>query len=284
MPKESRNSLFSESGIARELANLQTELCNLSEECGAIGNGDNAIWVFRLFQGVSPDDWVDLAKKHDFSGWLTLPIDGNAYPHLRQFQEILERLAYQTEHDPLTGLANRRAFDRTLEIEIERTKRTNAPLSLAILDLDDFKHINDTYGHPKGDEVLKQFAECLDSTTRAYDLAARIGGEEFTLLLAGAGTVKAKQMLNRVRNQLGSIRFDSPQGAFNVTCSIGLTCYKGAVDLSTAEFIELADQALYEAKRAGKNRLEVSRLPFVDMVPKETLVHADEKQFLFGSK
>jgi diguanylate cyclase (GGDEF)-like protein len=274
---------FQEDELVSELAALQGELKSAFNSNGA---SPDAVWVFRYLDGLSPDKWETLAEKHDLRQWLTLPVDGDSFPHLRQFQATLERLAYQTDHDPLTGLANRRAFDRVLDIEIERSKRARTPLSLAILDLDNFKHINDTYGHPKGDEVLATFARKLKASTRRYDLAARFGGEEFALVMAGSGVVKAQRMLGRLLNEFRDISFTSPDGAetFSVTCSVGLTCFKGTVSIEPPELIQLADQALYEAKSAGKDQVKVSRLPFADNVPNDTLVHANEKQFLFGGK
>lgn len=274
---------FPENELAHELRAVQKELgSRYNKDVGT----PEAIWVFRILQGVTPEEWDDLSSKHDFSQWLSLPLNGDAYPHLKQFQETLERLAYQTEHDALTGLANRRAFDRALDIEMERAKRAKTPLSLAIFDLDNFKSINDTYGHPKGDEVLATFAKKLRETTRRYDLAARYGGEEFALIMAGSGLVKAQRLLKRLLAEFKEIQFSSPDGneTFNVTCSVGLTCYKGSIDIAPSEIVELADGALYEAKNSGKDQVKVSKLAFVDNVPNDTLVHADEKQFLFGGK
>ena len=284
MPKENKIT-FPENELATELAALQKEL-GTKFMATDDGNGADAVWVFRQFQGVTPEEWEALAEKHDLTQWLTLPLDGNAFPHLKQFQETLEKLAYQTEHDALTGLANRRAFDRILDIEVERSRRAKTPLSLAIFDLDNFKSINDTYGHPKGDEVLATFAKMLDDTTRRYDLAARYGGEEFALIMAGSGVVKAQRLLKRLLKEFKQVEFVSPDGRekFNVTCSVGLTCYKGSIDISAEEFLKLADDALYEAKTSGKDQVKVSKLPFVDNVPNDTLVQANEKQFLFGGK
>ncbi|WP_419787962.1 GGDEF domain-containing protein [Pseudodesulfovibrio sp.] len=280
MPKETAIN-FPEQELASELTHLQDELRSIGgDEHGS------SVWVFRLFHGVTPQEWEDICARHDFRSWLSLPLDADAYPHLKQFQETLERLAYQTDHDPLTGLANRRAFDRVLDIEIERSRRANTPLSLAIFDLDDFKSINDTYGHSKGDEVLAGFAEKLRATTRRYDLAARFGGEEFVLIMAGTGLVKAQRMLNRFLSEFKAMTFKAPENddTFSVTCSVGLTCFKGTVEITDKELVGLADEALYEAKAAGKDQVKVSRLPFLDNVPMDTLVQANEKQFLFGGK
>lgn len=284
MPKENRIE-FPENELAQELTALQKELGN-KLDLGVNGDGKSSVWVFRQFHGVTLEDWGTLSERFDLKNWLTLPLDGDAYPYLKHFQETLERLAYQTEHDALTGLANRRAFNRILDIEVERSKRSKTPLSLAIFDLDNFKQINDTYGHPKGDEVLACFAEVLKKGTRRYDLAARYGGEEFALIMAGSGLVKAQQLLERLIAQFKEIRFHSPDGdtTFTVTCSVGLTCFKGVVDHSVSDIISLADDALYEAKTSGKDQVKVSKLAFVDNVPNDTLVHANEKQFLFGGK
>lgn len=274
---------FPENELAAELARLQDELgCHVTYDT----TKENTLWVFRQIQGVSTDQWDDISQKYDLSGWLTLPIDGSTYPHLKRFQETLERLAYQTEHDPLTGLANRRAFDRTLDIEIERSKRAKTPLSIAIFDLDNFKHINDTHGHPKGDEVLTSFARKLQKTTRRYDLAARYGGEEFALIMAGSGLVKAQRLLRRLLQEFRTIEFDNTDksGSFSVTTSVGLTCFKGSADITAEALVKLADDALYEAKTSGKDQVKVSKLLFVDNVPNDTLVQANEKQFLFGGK
>ncbi|WFS60972.1 GGDEF domain-containing protein [Pseudodesulfovibrio thermohalotolerans] len=275
---------FPEPALASELSSLQKELCEHYNECSAPLN--QAVWIFRLLNGMSPEDWDAFAAEHDLGQWLSLPIDSDAYPNLKRFQETLEKLAYQTDHDPLTGLANRRAFDRILDIEIERSKRARTPLSLAIFDLDDFKRVNDTYGHPQGDEVLRAFAGHLKATTRRYDLAARFGGEEFALVMAGSGVVRAQRMLDRLLHEFRQLEFTTPDGndAFRVTCSVGLTCYKGSVNITDKELIKMADGALYDAKAAGKDQIRVSRLPFADNVPNDTLVHANEKQFLFGGK
>ncbi|MUM78202.1 diguanylate cyclase [Pseudodesulfovibrio sp. F-1] len=274
---------ISEEAIIAELAELQAELrYALSPD----GNPAEAVWVFRRIEGLTHEQWQTLADRHQLRQWLTLPLDGDSFPHLKRFQATLEKLAHQTEHDPLTGLANRRAFDRVMDIEIERTKRAHTPLSLAIFDLDDFKRINDTYGHLAGDEVLVAFAERLRETTRRYDLAARFGGEEFALVMAGSGVVKAQRLLERLLEGFRAVPFRDPagNGTFHVTCSAGLTCFKGSVDIDAAELVRLADGALYEAKGAGKDQVRVSRLPFADNVPNDTLVHAKEKQFLFGGK
>lgn len=283
MNKESKVN-FPEEELAAELAALQEELGDRFAGNGTAAN--DSVWIFRQFHGVNVDEWETLASKHDLGHWLTLPMDGDTYPHLKHLQETLERLAYQTEHDSLTGVANRRAFDRILGIEMERARRAKSPLSLAIFDLDDFKSVNDLYGHSKGDEVLRAFAGLLKASTRPYDLAARYGGEEFALIMPGSGIVKAQRLLTRLLEEFRQVDFSTPEGdaTFNVTCSVGLACYKGTAEMILEELLDLADGALYEAKQAGKDRVHVARMPLVEEVFNETLVRANEKQFLFGGK
>ena len=102
--------------LALEMANLQQELKGLIHENGQ-DDPEKAVWLFRLFQGVESESLNEIITRPDFSQWLALPIDGDIYPLLKKLQSTLECLAYQTEHDPLTGLANRRAFDRFLDME-----------------------------------------------------------------------------------------------------------------------------------------------------------------------
>lgn len=272
-----------EQEILIELNSLQKELCSRVGNQYQTPDPESALCLFRLFPGISVTDWEDISRRHDLKQWLSLSIDGDVYPHLKHLQETMERLSYQTDHDPLTGLANRRAFDRVLDIEIERARRAHSAMSLAVIDLDNFKTVNDTYGHSKGDEVLVAFARKVFKTTRRYDLAARLGGEEFALILSGAGLIKAKRALNRLLEEFRSETFQDSNGdTFSVTCSAGLTCYKGTVDVDVKQLLDFADEALYQAKAEGKDQVKVSTLPDVELVPRETLVQANEKQFLFG--
>lgn len=270
--------------LLADIAALQQALCGQYSEACSGRNGSPTLGVFRLFPGVDLSLWSRLSREHGLSHWLTLPLDEQAYPHLALYQDALERLTYQTDHDPLTSLANRRSFERTLDLEIERARRSRVPVSLALLDLDDFKTVNDTHGHPAGDLVLRRLAEVLEQGKRRYDLAARIGGEEFALVLSGVGLVKSAEILERILESFSTVRFEgSGEESFSVTFSVGIASYRGNVELAVPELVSLADEALYRAKRLGKNRVTVAPLPDVDKVANEaTLVHANEKKFLFG--
>lgn len=269
--------------LLADLTALRQALCGEHEAtCREWDNG-GGLGVFRLFPGLDLERWSTLAEEHGLHHWLTLPLDGRALPHLTLYQQTLDRLAYQTDHDPLTGLANRRSFERALDLEIERARRSRMPVCLALMDLDDFKAVNDTHGHPCGDEVLKALARVLLENKRRYDLAARIGGEEFALILSGVGLVKSSEIVGRVLAQFSEIVFQGPEQRFQVTFSAGLASYRGSVPLTEAELMALADKALYRAKGQGKNRVVTAPLPDVDLVTREaTQVHANEKKFLFG--
>jgi diguanylate cyclase (GGDEF)-like protein len=164
------------------------------------------------------------------------------------------RVASQAATDGLTGLANRRSFDDELALEWRRADRVGDSLALVLVDLDDFKSINDGRGHQAGDAVLRRVAAILDSGGRQVDLAARYGGEEFAVLAPETNLVGAMKLAERLRVALEAATIELPNGGeLTVTASFGVAI-KG--DLERAEqLIAAADEALYEAKRAGKNRV-----------------------------
>lgn len=168
--------------------------------------------------------------------------------------ELLERLALT---DPLTGLANRRAFDESLAAEIARSFRNCKPLSLLYLDLDNFKRVNDQHGHPVGDEILTAFADLLRRHARRIDVTARIGGEEFAVLLPHTGKTHAVLVSERIRKAVESV----PMGRTKqipVTVSIGVAQFRGTSTDDGADFLQEADEALYQAKQGGRNRVVAS--------------------------
>lgn len=166
-----------------------------------------------------------------------------------QLMSERERLAAQ---DGLTGLANRREFDRTIAREVSRAKRSGQPLSLVVIDVDHFKAINDTRGHLGGDEVLRQIARALAEAVREMDVVARYGGEEFALVLPACAQGDAVRVLDRV-----ALSLSHREALKGVTVSSGLaTMPLNAVD--GRGLIEAADEALYASKHGGRNRLTVS--------------------------
>lgn len=270
--------------ILAEILTLRRVLAERAASCpGLDRDGGEEVVLMRLCTGLTLPAWDALAREHDLLDWLVMPLRGHPLPYIKRIQKTIRELAHLSDHDHLTGLANRAAFERTLAAELERSSRNGTALSLAILDLDDFKAINDTHGHPCGDEVLRRVAAVLAEAKRTYDFAARIGGEEFALVLPGLGLSRAETALRRIVAAVAGLHVDCGQAApeLRVTASAGLACTKGKVALSRDDLFGAADRALYEAKAQGKNR--VVKAPLVDLVlpPEKTLVGADEKKFLF---
>jgi diguanylate cyclase (GGDEF)-like protein len=170
---------------------------------------------------------------------------------LRQQNEELERLSAS---DSLTGLSNRRVLTQRLSEELLRAQRQNHMFSVLMLDVDHFKKYNDAHGHPAGDEVLKRLAKILRACTRAGDCTARYGGEEFAVLLSGKGADAAVQLAERIRERVAEEGF--PAGSITVSAGIAEFPQHG----HTADaVISSADEALYEAKREGRNRVVCAR-------------------------
>lgn len=170
---------------------------------------------------------------------------------LNKANKKLEKLASE---DPLTGLYNRRLLDIRLSEEFERAGRYNHALVAAMLDLDHFKSINDRFGHAAGDEVLSKIGSLLKSSARGSDIVARVGGEEFCLLLPESSDSGALSFLERIREGVQKLRFEAGGRSFGVTCSIGLACRDSRMD-NEFVLIECADAALYQAKQSGRNRI-----------------------------
>ncbi len=156
--------------------------------------------------------------------------------------------------DGLTGLANRRQADEALASELARTERLGGPVGLILADVDDFKAVNDRFGHPTGDLVLRDLAETLRENVREIDTAARWGGEEFALILPGTDLEGAAQVAERIRVALAEKEMTSVDGApLHVTASFGVATSGSTTTVQ--QLVEAADEALYRAKRAGKDRV-----------------------------
>jgi len=156
--------------------------------------------------------------------------------------------------DPLTGLSNRRVAESALDTELARADRFEEPLALLMIDLDDFKQINDRWGHPFGDEVLREFAAALEESVREIDLAGRWGGEEFAVILPGTDLEGGAALAERVRDNLRKRVLLAPDGErIDVTASFGVAAYP---EVRTKDpLVVAADSALYEAKRRGKDQV-----------------------------
>lgn len=197
---------------------------------------------------------------------------GTTIPYSLDDVAVLARLAQQAETavenaqlhaevtrlsmtDPLTGLANRREMERRMDLEVERADRSAEPFSLALLDVDDFKVVNDSFGHPAGDAVLVELAQRLRRITRAVDLVARTGGEELAVLLPTAHGPTAVEAAMRMRRVVAGRPVVVDGVEISVTCSVGLATYPAHAG-TAADLVAAADEALYRAKAQGKNRIE----------------------------
>ena len=156
--------------------------------------------------------------------------------------------------DGLTGLLNRRQFNIRLDSEMARARRYIKPLSLALFDIDDFKRINDFYGHLTGDRILQELGRLVSMNVRESDIPARYGGEEFALILPETAQLDACELLERLRSLIEKTVFCLPDNPMTVTVSVGIFQVE-AVPIQAYELIEKADTALYEAKKHGKNQV-----------------------------
>ncbi|MGO9377619.1 MAG: diguanylate cyclase, partial [Dissulfurispiraceae bacterium] len=172
-------------------------------------------------------------------------------------RKILEaRLRKLAITDGLTNIWNRRHFIHLTGRELERTRRYGGQLAIAMIDLDDFKSINDTYGHDVGDDVLKKVAEIVRTTLRKVDIFARYGGDEFVIALPETGLSQAVKVAERLCQNVAELSLNSSCSPRHITVSIGLTI-TGADSADLMKLLKQADEALYQAKRKGKNRVEV---------------------------
>ena len=167
-----------------------------------------------------------------------------------------EALRDQATHDRLTGLWNRAAILDLLHSELAHDARQGTPVALVMADLDNFKNINDTYGHPAGDEVLASVAKAMRDSVRRYDSVARYGGEEFLIVLPGCDRSNAVGHAERMRAAIARIAVETPKGKIQPTMSLGVAVADSHAISDAFSLIQAADVALYQAKHGGKNRVE----------------------------
>lgn len=172
---------------------------------------------------------------------------------------LFQRFKQQSTTDFLTGLSNVRRFDMALNDSIRKAAQRREPLSLLLIDIDFFKTVNDTYGHPSGDEVLRQLGEVLSSVCRPVDTASRNGGEEFSVLLPDCGLDRAVEAAERIRAAVAAHEFlIGREEPLRITVSIGVATFPELVR-HPDELLRKADDGLYQAKRAGRNRVCVAQ-------------------------
>ena len=177
---------------------------------------------------------------------------------LRERNTILREMAIL---DELTGLNNRRFFERRMEYELERVQRYQLPLGLILFDIDHFKRVNDTYGHPVGDEVLRSLSAIARRALRRVDTLSRIGGEEFAVLMPNTTPAGALHVAERLRASAEAQRLETGAAVVQWTISLGVVAVEGGWGGGRDLLFRLADDALYEAKEGGRNRVVQATAP-----------------------
>lgn len=215
------------------------------------GNAVLGVATFSDRADGQPFDETDLTALRALAAPAALALQNDRLA--RQARE----LAHAATVDPLTGLFNRRHFHSRIDEEIERARRHSLDLALLLIDIDDFKRINDTLGHLAGDFLLKQVADVLKHSVRVFDVCTRYGGEEFAILMPGSSAANAMVVAERIRARVESAaRDDGPLPPHvRITVSAGLAVLKN--DGSSSDLIARADRAMYRAKEEGKNRVRI---------------------------
>jgi diguanylate cyclase (GGDEF)-like protein len=186
-------------------------------------------------------------------------LEGLVSERTRELEASREQWRLQATHDGLTGMLNRVAILRALAAEMDRARREERTVVVALIDLDHFKNVNDTHGHQVGDEALRWFAAAVGAAIRPYDHAGRYGGEEFLLVLTEVPRELAKQRLAILLASISNLQIRALGSSFTLTCSIGAALFDpsdpSVAFESTEGLLAIADQALYEAKAKGRNQV-----------------------------
>jgi diguanylate cyclase (GGDEF)-like protein len=204
-------------------------------------------------------EFVSISAITDPSGKITHFVSVNEDISVRKaYEEKMRVLNIELEQmamtDFLTGLNNRRYFIQRGADEVKRTKRNGEPMVLLMLDIDEFKKVNDTYGHETGDLALQQVASVMSTSLREIDILGRMGGEEFAVLLPNTSLEEALLLAERVRQSIENISFEKIKGELKITASIGVAAFTDEMS-DIDDLLRNADEALYQAKRNGRNRI-----------------------------
>jgi diguanylate cyclase (GGDEF)-like protein/PAS domain S-box-containing protein len=210
--------------------------------------------TIKNYSKAGKEYWLDLSilplsnPQGVVTHFVAIQRDVTEQINLQRQLEILSRT------DPLTGLLNRRAFDEIAENELSRFRRSREVYSLLMLDIDHFKKVNDKYGHTSGDVAIQSVAQTCESNLRLHDKAARLGGEEFCVLLPYTNKHAAYKIAEKLRRVVSTLSISTMNGDISMTISIGLAEVNDA-DTDHTEIFNRADENLYKAKKAGRNRV-----------------------------
>jgi diguanylate cyclase (GGDEF)-like protein len=245
------------------------EASRLMQECP----DRKQVSIIVLCDSPTPFDGALLgARPH-----VTMRLEDDLLQKIRELQEENTKLRSLSLIDGLTGLSNRRFFWMQLETEIARSKRTGHSCTLMMIDLDNFKCLNDTLGHLEGDRFLEEFGKIMHDNCRSTDLPCRYGGDEFALIMPATSVSDALKTGERLKNVLADMpqKSDPP-----ISLSIGISEYTTFSPYGVQEFVRAADEAMYEAKGFGKNQIRIDR-DWKETTIEDNEVNRDEKDALF---
>jgi diguanylate cyclase (GGDEF)-like protein len=253
----------SKAGASRAIAERQTLVdgppANADATAGKLGVTPGTAWHEPLIRsgkatGALSIVWPGVLTDTERPGWLIEALAHHAATALERAY-LVRRLNDAARTDPLTGLANRRVWSERLDHELSRAEREGTPLSLVLIDMDRFKSYNDRFGHPQGDVLLAEAAAAWATELRTTDLLARVGGEEFAVLLPSCPIDDARLVAERLRRV-------TPR---DETCSLGVAMWDEA--MTASQLYAVADAALYRAKENGRNQVQVGVIPGTDALP-----------------
>ncbi len=248
---------------------MLADVCEaLSAQCEREGDAATALTMYKRFHSVRETEFA-MARRHAARAaqlWIDFQQATRQATQYREQAKLLaedkavlarqaEELTAASQQDPLTGLLNRRGLDAQIVALVATCERNNVPLTVALIDIDRFKEINDTFSHPIGDVVLKRVASIIRAHCRVNDLPVRYGGDEFLVVLAGADRDGSALVLNRLKDAVDDGAWDEEAAGLQVTLSIGAATRE--TNMTIAATIFAADRALYLAKSSGRDRIMV---------------------------
>ncbi|MRG71553.1 diguanylate cyclase [Alphaproteobacteria bacterium HT1-32] len=235
------------------VTDLYMPICSGDEMAGTLRQKEEFDGVPIIFLSGEHDiDAQFLALRRGADDFLNKPVSASdlvsaVTTRARRFRNLRARIS----QDSLTGLLNHTTIKQRLEVEISRSVRTGQPMSFALIDIDHFKQVNDSYGHPTGDRVIKTLSRMLVQRLRKTDIVGRYGGEEFAAVLPGADLETARKILDDFRESFSQVAHNSSEGTFTCSFSCGVAEFRS----EDQDLTEIADEAMYKAKQSGRNRV-----------------------------
>jgi diguanylate cyclase (GGDEF)-like protein len=241
---------YAQNPLRQALDELYTEFRNMLHQL------DRITRISDRYQSVTREEKLTLAERYQKQLRQLEKIARISDRYQSMMRDLNEALKEASTRDALTGIGNRRMLMERLKAEAARAERMGRPMTIALGDVDRFKKVNDAYGHEAGDKALVEIAEAIRSAVRDYDLCGRWGGEEFMIIMPEIGASEGMLVVDRVRNAIAGLDMQIGEQALELSASFGIAERRQGESVSDA--INRADAALYDAKRAGRNRVEVA--------------------------